>query len=564
MRRVLPALALLAAACAGAPPRPAGQDLVTLTVIGTNDLHGHLRELPLLAGYLANLRRARPGAVVLLDGGDLFQGTLESNLAEGSPVVSAYEALGYDAVAIGNHEFDYGPAGERATPAKPTDDPRGALRARIAEAGFPFLAANLTLASSGKPLGIGELPVKVLERQGVRIGLVGVTTEQTLTTTIRANVADLRVEPLALSIARRAARLRREERCQLVIVLAHAGGSCSDTSNPRDLSRCELDSEIFQVAAALPPGAVDAIVAGHTHRTVAHFVNGIPILESWAYGRGFGRLDLSFDRRARSVTDVKVHAPQSLCAERPEPGSDPSACRRGAYEGSPVVADAAIAALIAPALAGAEEAKNRPLGVRLETAIQRGSGESALGNLFTDLMLAARPAADVALYNGGGLRADLPAGPLVYGSFYEALPFDNSFASLRLPASALREILVANAAGPGAFLSVAGVRASGRCEGGRLVFALARQNGAPIQDDERLTFVVSDFVAMGGDGIFTDRHLREGQVRFEQGEPMRETMAALLQQRGGTLRSTDLYDPARPRVALPASRPVRCGRPVQN
>src|SRR5215475_2879898 len=123
-----------------------------LSVVGTNDLHGGVLEanhrggLALLDGYLHNLRAARArdgGAVLLLDGGDLFQGTLESNLNEGEVVIAAYNAIGYDAAAIGNHEFDFGPSGPSVFPQGPEDDPRGALKARAGEAHFPFLAANI-------------------------------------------------------------------------------------------------------------------------------------------------------------------------------------------------------------------------------------------------------------------------------------------------------------------------------------------------------------------------------------------------------------------------------------
>src|SRR5882672_5107829 len=79
-----------------------------------NDLHGALDRLPMFAGFVANARAARAadgGSVLLLDAGDLFQGTLESNLAEGADVVKAYNQLGYAATAVGNHEFDYGPKG---------------------------------------------------------------------------------------------------------------------------------------------------------------------------------------------------------------------------------------------------------------------------------------------------------------------------------------------------------------------------------------------------------------------------------------------------------------------
>src|SRR5207237_7198674 len=125
--------ALLIAAAASQPPPPA----LVLSIVGTNDLHGHIDALPLLGGYLGNLRRARArdgGAVLLLDAGDMFQGTLESNIGEGAAVVAAYNVLGYAAAAIGNHEFDFGPVGKAATPRTPADDPRGALRARAAEA----------------------------------------------------------------------------------------------------------------------------------------------------------------------------------------------------------------------------------------------------------------------------------------------------------------------------------------------------------------------------------------------------------------------------------------------
>src|SRR4029079_19293079 len=124
---------------------------ITISVVATSDLHGAV--LPrgargggeLFGGYLRNLRAARMrdgGGVLLVDSGDMFQGTLESNLNEGAAVVRAYNALGYAAGGIGNHECDYGPVGADETPQKPGEDPRGALKARAASARFPFLAAN--------------------------------------------------------------------------------------------------------------------------------------------------------------------------------------------------------------------------------------------------------------------------------------------------------------------------------------------------------------------------------------------------------------------------------------
>src|SRR5262249_62094817 len=102
-----------------APPAP-----LRITVVGTNDLHGHVEVLPLFGGYLRALRTVvGSDHVVLVDAGDMFQGTLASNLAEGQAVVAAYAKLGYDAVAVGNHEFDFGPVGPASTPRSADDDP---------------------------------------------------------------------------------------------------------------------------------------------------------------------------------------------------------------------------------------------------------------------------------------------------------------------------------------------------------------------------------------------------------------------------------------------------------
>src|SRR5450432_1806192 len=114
MRCLAALVCVVACTHPAAPPPVVASGARTITVIGTNDLHGALDRLPLLAGYVNNVRAARAadgGAVVLIDAGDLFQGTLESNLAEGADVIKAFNQLGYVASAIGNHEFDYGPVG---------------------------------------------------------------------------------------------------------------------------------------------------------------------------------------------------------------------------------------------------------------------------------------------------------------------------------------------------------------------------------------------------------------------------------------------------------------------
>ena len=146
------ALVFNALPAASPAPTPAPH---CIQLVSTTDVHGHLEPeehhagafsvaqggLPGFAGYLDIVRAKYRGQVLLLDSGDLFQGTVPSNLSKGAAVVVAYNAMHYDAAALGNHEFDYGPEGTEK-------DLLGALKKRFEEAHFPFLAANVYEAAT--------------------------------------------------------------------------------------------------------------------------------------------------------------------------------------------------------------------------------------------------------------------------------------------------------------------------------------------------------------------------------------------------------------------------------
>ncbi len=519
---------------------------VTLSLVGTNDLHGGVSPrggkggLALFAGYLDNLRRARAadgGAVLLVDAGDMFQGTLESNLGEGAAVVQAYNALGYDAAAIGNHDFDYGPAGSDSVPRSPADDPFGALKARAAEARFPFLAANILDAATGKPVSWANVrPTTIVEKAGVKVGIVGVSTESTLRTTMAANVRTLAMAPVADTITAAAAGLRRHG-AQLVVVAAHAGGACREFDDPDNLASCNASEEIMAVARALPAGLVDAIVAGHRHEGMAHRVNGVPVLEAYSSGRYFSRLDLTLDPGTGRVTASHIEPPREVVP--------------GTYEGAPVVSDAAIAGLLAPDIERANRQREERLGVVLDAAFPREYDvESPEGNLLADLMLAARPQARVAVTNGGGLRADLPAGELTYGLLYDAQPFDNRMALVEMTGRQLSEAIALSLGSSSGIVSLAGTSASARCEAGALVVKTR------FADDEHLVVATSDFMATGELG-----RVSPARVTVEEQAIVRDEIAAVLRKRGGRLRPQDFLDPSRPRLVYEGRRPLRCAVP---
>jgi 2',3'-cyclic-nucleotide 2'-phosphodiesterase (5'-nucleotidase family) len=459
---------------------------VTLSVVGTSDLHGAafsrdgIGGLPLLAGYITNLRAVRAlgrGAVLLIDSGDTFQGEVESNLSEGAMIVDAYNAMGYAAEAIGNHDFDFGSVDSSAARQLP-GDPRGALKARAAQAKYPFLAANLVATATGRVVDWPNVrPSVIVDAAGLKVGIVGVMTIDALRSTLAANVQGLRIAPLAPAIVEQASTLRAAG-ADIVIVAAHAGGRCEQFDRSADLSSCEPESEIFRVANSLPAGLVDVIVAGHTHAGLAQRVNGIAIIQPFSRGRWFGRVDVVLNRRTRRVERMELFAPHPIAP--------------GEYEGKAVANDPAITRAMAPELERVHELQEMPLGVSLDAAIERaGRTGSPLGNLFAEAMRAAVPDADVAAINNAarGLRANLPEGPLTVGRLYDVFPFDNRVARISVSGAELGRWLAAEIAqGRRGSLGLAGVDARVSCQADGLQVELFRDSER-VRDDDRLLAV---------------------------------------------------------------------------
>ncbi len=525
---------------------------LTISVLSTNDVHGHIERLPLLAGYVDRIRQARRtdgGDVLLVDAGDLFQGTLASNLAEGSPVIEAFHAMGYDVATIGNHEFDFGPTGPRATPSEPTDDARGALKDRLKQARFPFVAANLQQA--GEAVAWPNVSaVTVIEKSDVRIGVIGLITAETPSIVMAANFRGLDVAPLAESVAREAQSLR--SRCDAIIVLAHAGGKCSDFSNPDDVTSCTADSEVFELARALPTNSVDLIVGGHSHAGVAHRVNGVPIVEAYSNGRAFGRVDLRFSLPEKQLQEARLFAPQPVC-----PTIDDSACTTGRYDGEEVRPSARVGDAVRPALAQAAAKRNEPLGVTLPARFERSyDAPSTAGHLVADLMRTAA-GTDVAITNGGGLRAHLPSGAVTFGDVFELMPFDNRLVTFELSAGKLAQLLKIHAAsGKHGLVSISGFTAKVRCQDGFIQTRLSDPRGEPIDDDRLLTVATSDFLSGGGDGFFVGVDMPRANLR-DAGKLVRDALVHGIQQLAA---APDARKPefTTPRLVLESKRPMRC------
>ncbi len=551
MRKFLVTLALLAAGCAQVATGP---DLAVITVIGTNDVHGELVAqdgrggITTFSGYVNAVRQARSGdgAVLLVDAGDMWQGTLESNLNEGYSVVEAYNAMGYAAAAIGNHEFDFGPLGPKSIPDDESDNPQGALQARAAKASFPLLAANLVDASTGEMVNWDNVqPSAVVQKAGVLIGVIGVLTENTRATTIAANVHNIRISPLVAAIEEQAETLRMAG-ASLIVVVAHAGSRCTEFDDPLDTSSCHMDGEIMRVAQALRPGLVDHIVAGHVHQGIAHDVNGIAVTSSYSNTRAFSRVDFTVDRATGQVVDRRIYPPQPIVAG-------------DTYEGRDIVPDEEVVAIAQRAADMAERRRAEPLGVFLEApASHRTRPESPLGNLMTDAVLEMSNA-DISIHNvWGGIRAELPGGELTYGDVFRMFPFDNRVSVIELTGSEVRLIIAQQAHNRYRAAGFSGMRVFVSCDVNQMQVRMLRPDGSEIDDEDVLRVVANDFLLLGGDDILTPV-IPEGGFTLPSGTPLvRETLVQWFRSNPGNMDPAEFVDADALRWNLPPELPAEC------
>lgn len=433
-----------------------------LRLISTNDFHGGLEPrsdgaagrrggAAHLATVIRRLERECTGgcASLLVDGGDLFQGTQASNLAFGRPVIALYNALGHAAAALGNHELDWG---------------QDTLRARMRDARFGFFAANVTDPSGNRVPWIR--PDTLVERGGVRIGIIGLALQGTPTTQFPRNIAGLTFRPAPPVVIERAASLRARG-AQLVIVIAHAGAVCDS------ICRGEM-VDVAQQAGS----AIDAIVGGHNHIEFNAVVNGVPIMRGRSSGRAVALLDLPVDRAARAAM-----RPQTVYVATDS-----------------ITPDAEIARIVEAAVAPVAEQARRPIATIAED-MRRGAPQHAVGNLIADAQRAAT-GAEIAFMNNGGIRTDLRAGPAGFGTFYELSPFGNALVRLTVTGAQLRAYLerVVWRGMPNAHVSGLTARYDpARPQGERIIDVTIA--GQPLVAARNYVISMSDFMASGGDGL---------------------------------------------------------------
>lgn len=423
-----------------------------IRILHVNDFHGFATAykpygseeeqggLAYLAQRVEELRSEKP--TLLVAAGDMIQGNNWANLFQGKSSIEAMNSMKFDAVVVGNHEFDFGQA---------------ILKERIQEANFPFLGANVA--------GLSQLKSYVVKNlDGLSIAVIGVVTGDTPTTTHPKNVSGLQFSSPVDTVEKYVRELRAKN--DIIVVLSHIGFSA--------------DMELAKKVEG-----IDVIVGGHSHTKVAKpaVVGKTHILQAFEHGKVLGVLDLT----VKNGTIIQAHS-------RLEPISP------GGKENREV------GSIVAKYQKQVDSFMDVTVGESLVDldGVNVRRQETNLGNLITDIMRKAA-GADAAIINGGTIRTSIKKGKIKVSDVYAVVPFDNYIVAIKLTGRQIRETLEhgvsAIEAGEGRFPQISGIAFTfnRHAQAGSRVKEVFI-GGRPIVADKEYTVATNDFLAAGGDG----------------------------------------------------------------
>jgi 2',3'-cyclic-nucleotide 2'-phosphodiesterase (5'-nucleotidase family) len=424
-----------------------------IRILHVNDFHGYaigykpLGSDKMLGGisYLAwkadVLRNEKP--TVFLAAGDMIQGNNWANIFHGKSVIDVMNKMRFDAMTVGNHEFDFG---------------QSVLKDRISQAIFPILGANVKGMAGLEPYVIKEV-------DGIKIAVIGVVTEDTPVATHPKNMVGLQILPLVDTVQKYVGELRKE--VDIIVVLSHIG----------------LNEDI-RLAKSIE--GIDVIVGGHTHTKLATYmpVGKTAIVQAWEHGLSLGVVDLTL--RDGEIVQVKSRLEEIV------PGT--------------MKKSAPVAAIVDKYRKKIDTVLGEKIGeadVDLDGKNVR-LGETNLGNLATDV-IRQKTGADAALINGGSIRTSISKGKIEVGNIYSTLPFDNYIVAVKMTGRQIRDAVEHGVAGvenkKGAFPQISGFSftySRSALKGKRVRDVMIAGN--PLEPDKAYTVATQDFLAAGGDG----------------------------------------------------------------
>jgi 2',3'-cyclic-nucleotide 2'-phosphodiesterase/3'-nucleotidase len=461
-----------------------------IVVLSINDYHGSLAldgnnvGAVKLVDAIKTEKAKNPEGTIVVSGGDNYQGSAMSNLMYGEPVSAVFKEMGIELSAVGNHEFDWG---------------INRINKWAEDGGFTFVCTNIYDKRTDQPVDWAE-PFTIIEREGIKVGFIGLATPETAYKTLKANVENYEFKDPVEIITEWVPKVK-DAGADIIIALTHLGSFQDKEGN--------ITGEAVDLCAV---DGVDAVISAHTHQSVSGLVNGKPLVQAYKYGRSFGKLTFIFDENNKLVSA--------------EPFLDHLYARADTLKD-----DANMLAIYGKY----EDELNPILGKVLgKTTVDldhdRYAGPSLLGEWACEIMKD-KAGVQIAMTNGGGLRVPVPAGEITAGKLYEVMPFDNTLYTMKLSGADLKANIEHGIMNDDiGWVQIAGVRVTYNpgAEAGNRITSMILEDDTPVEMDEYYTVVTNDFMFTGGDNYNFENAI-EG---FDTFIPIRDAMMDAVEKAG--------------------------------
>jgi len=514
--------------------------LERIAIFATNDIHGHL--IPdvnaiqltdktyrtggatLMSSYIKSLRKEWQDHLVWLDAGDEYQGTMESNLFVGEPIVKFFNYMNLTnktTAAIGNHDFDFGFKN---------------MSKSFSEANFPYVSANVFNRSDDASWEfVNTYPDNIIQVGGLKVGVIGLTTIFTPQTTAN-DVSGLEFKDY-VNITIEESRKLRNEGADIVLITCHVGVFCEEgdmadalslkmrNKDTNQTSFCFKTDELYTFLEQIPQNVVDGVIGGHLHTIVHHWINEIPVVLGDCNARHFNVLYLTFDTENRRVLTnfTEIEGPVPVCENLID---ETKTCfvnqslvnltnasfYNFTYHNEFIAEDSELRNIMTPYIDEAEKYKEMVLAY-IENAMPiEAYSESALGDFISDAVVRATNA-EFGLINRGMVRINWPIGNLTYYELYETIPFDDDVSTFEITGAEIWDVMSVLQNGSMAFYPTTGLKQY-ICKANKKLVNITTMNDEPLNLTKTYIVGANNFLIHGGDdftqvlNFFTPRNIR--------------------------------------------------------
>jgi 2',3'-cyclic-nucleotide 2'-phosphodiesterase (5'-nucleotidase family) len=486
-------------------------DSFELNIFFTNDVHGGIVPVsaeflnpefpPMLGGgasAAAIIKQAREkidaggDELLIIDSGDIFQGTLVGTLSQGKSMIEYMNMVDYQACVPGNHDYDLGAEN---------------LAELIKMSNFPWISCNIVEQRTGQIWS----PLKeyiVVEKNGVKIGITGTTTISTEKMSFPDNIKGLQFLSEIPALQSTVDQLRFNEKVDVVVALVHTGLPYDVREGYRELQQATYEKVISQGYVSAMEIAhfvrgIDVLLGGHLHRGYQEPwvdpLNHTICIQNYGNGGNLGWLKLTIDNKTRSIVDYNYPADRSSLLLLQEDEFWP---------------DSVIAAYVRTQQDLYEQGFQEVIGTTQTALTRAGVSESPMYNLVTDAMCQ-RAQADFGFNNFGGIRADIKAGPITQEDVFKVLPFGNQVVVFQASGRFLKQIMESKLEGKQRGLAISGGKItynSLRPDGDKITrFAI---NGKPLESEKIYRIATTDYLMEGNSGLLMLKNVPAEQVAY--------------------------------------------------